>query len=153
MLGRVLNTFLNQVDWGELDILIFDMPPGTGDIPLDLHQMLGGSANELVVTTPHEVASEVAFRAGAMTARTGNRLLGVIENMSHLQCPDCGRTIPLLGQGGGAKLQESLQCEVWARLPFEINPRSSMGPGIYPETTETGRSLRQVAGRIEALVR
>ncbi len=153
MLGRVLNTFLNQVDWGELDILLFDMPPGTGDVPLDLHSMLGSGANELIVTTPHDVASEVAFRAGAMTARTGNRLLGVIENMAYLPCPDCGTYINLLGEHGGDKLKESLRSEVWARLPFELQSRSSeAGPGIYPDSSETGRQLRIVAGRIARIM-
>jgi ATP-binding protein involved in chromosome partitioning len=152
MLGRVLNTFLNQVDWGELDILLFDMPPGTGDVPLDLHSMLGSGANELIVTTPHDVASEVAFRAGAMTARTGNRLLGVIENMAYLPCPDCGSYINLLGEHGGDRLKESLHSEVWARLPFELQSRTEAGPGIYSDSSETGRQLRIVADRIARLM-
>lgn len=114
--------------------------------------MLGGEANELIVTTPHEAASEVAFRAGAMTARTGNRILGIIENMAYLQCPHCDGSIAFLGQHGGNRLKDALQSEIWVRLPFEINQSRTDGPGMYAADSETGKSIRIVAARIERLL-
>ncbi|MGA9287323.1 MAG: P-loop NTPase, partial [Anaerobacillus sp.] len=81
MLGKMLNNFFSEVDWGELDYLLLDLPPGTGDVALDVHTMLPAS-KEIIVTTPHATAAFVAARAGAMALKTKHEVLGVVENMS-----------------------------------------------------------------------
>lgn len=144
MLGRVIRTFLQDVEWGELDYLLFDMPPGTGDIPLDLHELLG-SCRELVITTPHETASEVAFRAGAMTERTGHELIGVIENMAYLECPGCEGKLYPFGEHGGSKLAASLRAPLLARLPIERIPQDSPAPGVYTADSRSGGIYRELA--------
>jgi len=84
MLGKMLNSFFNEVEWGELDYLLLDLPPGTGDVALDVHTMLP-SCKEIIVTTPHPTAAFVAARAGAMALKTEHEILGVIENMSYFE--------------------------------------------------------------------
>src|ERR1019366_2492092 len=101
MLHRALQQFLADVYWGDLDVLLLDLPPGTGDIAISVAQMLPG-AELLVVTPPQLAAAEVAERAGAIASQTHQRLSGVIENMSYMVCPHCGEQTDLFGSGGGA---------------------------------------------------
>lgn len=84
MLGKMLNNFFHEVEWGELDYLLLDLPPGTGDVALDIHTMLP-SCKEIIVTTPHPTAAFVAARAGAMALQTDHEVLGVVENMSYYE--------------------------------------------------------------------
>ena len=100
MLHRALQQFLADVYWGELDVLLLDLPPGTGDVAISLAQLLP-NAEILVVTTPQTAAAEVAERAGAIALQTHQRLVGVVENMSWLELPD-GSRMEVFGAGGGA---------------------------------------------------
>ncbi|MBB3110947.1 ATP-binding protein involved in chromosome partitioning [Paenibacillus phyllosphaerae] len=147
MLGKIIRTFLEDVEWGTLDYLLFDLPPGTGDIPLDLHQFLG-SMKELIVTTPHDTAAEVAFRAGAMTERTGHDLIGIVENMAYMQCPSCNGAIHAFGHEGGNRLQEALQCNILTRLPLERPGDQAPAPGVYDSSSEAGMLFRQLADHV-----
>src|SRR3954447_11082178 len=103
MLHRALEQFLSDVHWGELDYLLVDMPPGTGDVGLSLGQLLP-SAEAVIVTTPQPAAQRVAERAGAMAKRLNQRILGVVENMSAYACPCCGEETAPFGRGGRAAL-------------------------------------------------
>jgi ATP-binding protein involved in chromosome partitioning len=100
MLHRAMQQFLADVFWGDLDYLLLDLPPGTGDVAISLAQLLP-NAELLVVTTPQLAASEVAERAGALVTQTRQRITGVIENMSYLVCPHCGEQMDVFGAGGG----------------------------------------------------
>ena len=124
MLHRALQQFLADVDWGEIDFLLCDLPPGTGDITISLAQMLP-SADMVVVTTPQPVAQRVALRAGQMTAQTGMRVRGVVENMSTFVAPDTGRSYAIFGSGGGQALADELGTELLGRIP--IDPRLPEG--------------------------
>src|ERR687891_1277875 len=106
MLHRALQQFLSDVFWGDLDVLLLDLPPGTGDVAISLAQLLP-TAEILVVTTPQDAAAEVAERAGAIALQTHQRLVGVVENMSWLELPD-GSRMEVFGAGGGATVAESL---------------------------------------------
>ncbi|MFC3686737.1 Mrp/NBP35 family ATP-binding protein [Aquipuribacter hungaricus] len=106
MLHRALQQFLVDVFWGELDVLLLDLPPGTGDIAISVAQLLPGS-ELLVVTTPQQAAAEVAERAGSIAAQTRQHVAGVIENMSWLELPD-GSRMEVFGSGGGRTVSESL---------------------------------------------
>ena len=109
MLDRALVQMLADVYWGDLDVLLLDLPPGTGDVAISLGQHLP-SAEVLVVTTPQDAASEVAERAGTMASMMHQRVIGVIENMSYLACPHCGpeHRIEVFGSGGGAQVARTL---------------------------------------------
>ena len=106
MLDRALLQMLSDVYWGDLDILLLDLPPGTGDIAISLGQHLP-NAEVIVVTTPQEAAAEVAERAGTMASMMHQRVIGVIENMSFLTLPD-GSTMEVFGSGGGARVADTL---------------------------------------------
>ncbi|MEV4918362.1 Mrp/NBP35 family ATP-binding protein [Streptomyces tirandamycinicus] len=116
LLHRALQQFLGEVYWGDLDVLLLDLPPGTGDIPISLAQLLPES-EILVVTTPQAAAAEVAERAGAVSLQTGQRVTGVVENMSWLRLPD-GSTTRLFGSGGGQTVAHSLSLALGTEVPL-----------------------------------
>ncbi len=116
MLHRALQQFLADVYWGELDVLLLDLPPGTGDVAISLAQLLP-NAEILVVTTPQQAAAEVAERAGAIVMQTHQRLVGVVENMSWLTLPD-GSNMEVFGSGGGQSVAESLTRITGGRVPL-----------------------------------
>ncbi|HET6483679.1 MAG TPA: Mrp/NBP35 family ATP-binding protein, partial [Actinoplanes sp.] len=116
MLHRALQQFLADVYWGDLDVLLLDLPPGTGDVAISLAQLLP-NAEILVVTTPQMAAAEVAERAGAIALQTHQRLVGVVENMSWLELPD-GSRMEVFGAGGGQTVADSLTKTVGASVPL-----------------------------------
>ncbi len=137
MLHRALQQFLADVWWGDLDVLLLDLPPGTGDVAISTAQLLP-HAELVVVTTPQVAASEVAIRAGMLAQQTNQRIAGVVENMSSFPCPHCGEPMELFGSGGGTVVAETLSRELGtevpllARVPFDVRLR---------EGGDTGRPL------------
>lgn len=134
LLHRVLEQLLTDAYWGDLDFLLLDLPPGTGDIAISLAQLIPNS-ELLVVTTPQVAASEVAERAGRIAHQLKQRILGVVENMSAAPCPHCGEAIDLFGRGGGEESAKRLSDLVGAdvpliaRIPFDIELRSGGDEG------------------------
>lgn len=116
MLHRALQQFLADVFWGDLDVLLLDLPPGTGDIAISIAQLIP-NAEILVVTTPQQAAAEVAERAGAIALQTRQRVVGVVENMSWMELPD-GTRMDVFGSGGGAAVSERLTRAVGAKVPL-----------------------------------
>jgi ATP-binding protein involved in chromosome partitioning len=116
MLHRALQQFLADVFWGDLDVLLLDLPPGTGDIAISVAQLIP-NAEILVVTTPQQAAAEVAERAGAIAMQTRQRVAGVIENMSWMDMPD-GSRMELFGSGGGQTVADSLTKAVGSEVPL-----------------------------------
>ena len=114
MLHRALQQFLADVYWGDLDVLLMDLPPGTGDVAISIAQLIP-SAEILVVTTPQQAAAEVAERAGSIALQTRQRIAGVIENMSWLELPD-GTRMDVFGTGGGQEVATNLSRSVGARV-------------------------------------
>lgn len=117
MLDRALHQFLADVYWGDLDVLLMDLPPGTGDIAISVAQRMP-SAELLVVTTPQQAAAEVAERAGSIAVQTHQQIAGVIENMAWLPCPHCDERIPVFGEGGGQTVADALTRTLGARVPL-----------------------------------
>jgi ATP-binding protein involved in chromosome partitioning len=117
MLHKAIEQFLGDVYWGDLDFLLCDLPPGTGDVSISLASFLPG-ASMLVVTTPQEAARKVAERAGKMAERTNLRPIGVIENMSYYVCPHCGQRDEIFGSGGGAEAAETLGVPLMGQVPL-----------------------------------
>src|SRR5438445_6199228 len=128
MLHRALEQFLSDVHWGELDVLVVDMPPGTGDVAISLGQLLP-RAEAIVVTTPQPAAQEVAARAGVMAQKTSMRLIGVIENMSG----------DVFGTGGGDRLADELGISLLGRIPLDPIVRECGGAGEPVFAAAAGR--------------
>ncbi|OWU99987.1 sodium:proton antiporter [Micromonospora wenchangensis] len=156
MLHRALQQFLGDVYWGELDVLLLDLPPGTGDIAISVAQLLP-NAEILVVTTPQAAAAEVAERAGAISLQTHQRIVGVIENMSWLELPD-GSRMEVFGTGGGAAVAESLSRTIGAQVPLlgQIPMDSRVREGgdagtpivLAAPDAPAAKALHQVADRL-----
>jgi ATP-binding protein involved in chromosome partitioning len=153
MLGKMLRQFLSDVGWGELDYLLLDLPPGTGDVALDIHQMLPQS-KEIIVTTPHATAAFVAARAGAMALQTDHEILGVVENMAYYECGACGERDFVFGRGGGGRLAETLNTELLAQLPLGVpdNHPSEVdfSPSIYKQDSVSGQIYEDIARSVVA---
>ena len=140
MLNRAVQHFLEEVAWGDIDYLVVDMPPGTGDIQMGLARMLP-SAEVLVVTTPAQAAQKVAGRAAVMARKSYLRVVGVVENMTAFTC-DHGERYELFGSGGGRRLAEEIGAPLLASIP--LVPAVALGgdrgePAALDEGTEAGR--------------
>ena len=134
MLHRAVQQFLSDVFWGDLDVLLLDLPPGTGDVTISVAQLLPG-AEILVVTTPQTAAAEVAERTGLIAVQTKQKVVGVVENMSYLPQPD-GSRLEIFGSGGGLAVSRSLstalgyEVPLLARLPLDIALREGSDAGV-----------------------
>jgi ATP-binding protein involved in chromosome partitioning len=156
MLHRALQQFLADVYWGDLDVLLLDLPPGTGDIAISVAQLIPG-AEILVVTTPQMAAAEVAERAGAIAVQTRQRIVGVVENMSGLTLPD-GTTMALFGEGGGQQVADSLTRTVGAEVPLlgqvPLDPRlvsagdSGLPLALSDPESAAGKALCTIADKL-----
>ena len=134
MLGQMLTSFFEEVKWGDLDYLLLDLPPGTGDVALDIHQMLPHS-KEIIVTTPHPTAAFVAARAGAMAQHTDHEIIGVVENMSYFESKETGNKEYVFGKGGGQKLADELNTPLLGQLPLG-QPKwneEDFAPSVYED--------------------
>ena len=154
MLHRALEQFLSDVFWGDLDVLLLDLPPGTGDIAISLAQLVP-SAELLVVTTPQLAATEVAERAGTVSLQTRQHVVGVVENMAYLACPCCGEHIDLFGSGGGAAVAAGIgralgyDVPLLGQVPVDLRLREGGDTGmplvLSDPDSEAGKALRGVA--------
>ncbi|GMK48528.1 Mrp/NBP35 family ATP-binding protein [Paenibacillus glycanilyticus] len=151
MLGKMLRNFFAEIEWGELDYLLLDLPPGTGDVALDVHQIIPQS-KEIIVTTPHATAAFVAARAGAMAIKTEHEIIGVVENMSYYKCSKCGEPEYIFGRGGGARLAESLHAELLAQIPLgqpdNHISEPDFSPSVYKADSETGALYLDIAEQV-----
>jgi ATP-binding protein involved in chromosome partitioning len=129
MLHKAVEQFLGDVYWGDVDFLLCDLPPGTGDVSISLASFLPG-ASMLVVTTPQEAARKVAERAGKMAERTNLRPIGVVENMSWFECPHCGEREAIFGEGGGREAAETLRVPLLAQVPLMPAVRAGGDAGV-----------------------
>jgi ATP-binding protein involved in chromosome partitioning len=166
MLHRALQQFLADVWWGDLDVLLLDQPPGTGDIAISTAQLLP-DAELVIVTTPQQAAADVAIRAGMLAKQTNQRVAGVVENMAAFPCPHCGEPMDLFGSGGGTAVAQALTAglgtdvPVLGRVPFDVrlreggdqgrpfvltDPDSPAGTVLRELATSLGRRARGLAG-------
>ncbi len=151
MLHKAIEQFLGDVYWGDLDFLLADLPPGTGDVSISLASFLPG-ASMLVVTTPQEAARKVAERAGKMAERTNLRPIGVIENMSWFVCPHCGERTQIFGEGGGREAAETLGVPLLGQIPLVTELREGGDAGapivIRDPDSPAGAALRDAAREV-----
>jgi len=148
MVTRYTQQFLRSVDWGELDYLVLDLPPGTGDIQLTIVQTVALSG-AVIVTTPQEVALIDARKAATMFAKVNVPILGLVENMSYFVCPNDGNRYNIFGSGGGEREAARLGVSLLAQIPLEIGLRESGDKGVPLTFSEpdglTGRLFYQIA--------
>ena len=148
MVTRYTQQFLRSVDWGELDYLILDLPPGTGDIQLTIVQTVALSG-AIIVTTPQEVALIDARKAASMFSKVNVPILGLVENMSYFICPNDGNRYDIFGSGGGEREAARLGVPLLAQIPLEIRLRESGDKGkplaFSEPDSSTGRLFQQVA--------
>lgn len=151
MRSKVINQFLADVDWGELDFLIADLPPGTGDEILTIAQEMKPDY-AVIVTTPQEVSVIDAERAINMARKLNIRLIGVVENMSGFVCPRCSAVVDIFGSGGGEKLAAEYDVKFLGSIPIDIDARilSDKGKPIILEkpNSEVSKTFKSIAGLI-----
>ncbi|GAB3126102.1 Mrp/NBP35 family ATP-binding protein [Streptomyces calidiresistens] len=157
MLHRALQQFLADVYWGDLDVLLLDLPPGTGDIAISVAQLVP-NAEILVVTTPQQAAAEVAERAGAIAVQTHQKIVGVVENMSGLPCPHCDEMLDVFGSGGGERVAEGLtratgaEVPVLGTIPIDLRLREGGDEGkpvvLSDPDSAAGQAIRSVASKL-----
>jgi ATP-binding protein involved in chromosome partitioning len=153
MLHGSINQFLSETDWGELDYLIIDMPPGTGDVALTLSQALP-LAGSVVVCTPQEVALLDAVKAISMFRKVNIPILGMVENMSGFRCPDCNKTYDIFGRGGAREKAEALNVPFLGALPIDITLRTAGDEGRLAEVIDSHAAARAPFEAVtQALVR
>ena len=164
ILHRLLQQFLADVFWGDLDVLLLDLPPGTGDVAISAAHLVPGS-ELIVVTTPQLASSEVAERAGSLAAQLHQRVVGVIENMSYLPCPHCGDRIDVFGSGGGAAVADTLTrltgatVPLLGEIPIDTRLREAADAGLplviaepdAPASQQLRKVAEAVAGRSRSL--
>jgi len=155
LISGILRQFLEQVEWGELDYLIVDMPPGTGDAQLSLVQTIDVDG-AVLVTTPQDVSTGDVRRAIRMFERVRTPVLGVVENMSGFVCPCCGASVDIFGKGGGRVLAEDMHVEFLGEVPLDVKVREAGDEGrptaLAAPESPAGRAFRQIAERIAAIV-
>jgi ATP-binding protein involved in chromosome partitioning len=158
IVSGIVKQFLTDVSWGELDYLIIDLPPGTGDAPLTIAQTIP-ITGILIVTTPQDVAMNVAVKAIGMFNKLNVPIVGVIENMSYLLCPHCNEQIYLFGKGGGKKISEDFGIPYIGEIPLHPGIRESSDLGkptviSEPKSVQSQaftKAAKLIAGRISVL--
>ncbi len=129
MVHRLLQQFLGDVDWGELDYLVCDLPPGTGDVQLSLSQLIP-IAGSVMVTTPQEVSIVDVVKGIAMFEKVEIPILGIVENMSYYKCPACGHHDEIFSHGGGKRLAQEVGCDFFGEIPIDTRIRFGGDAGV-----------------------
>jgi ATP-binding protein involved in chromosome partitioning len=158
IVSGIVKQFLTDVNWGELDYLIIDLPPGTGDAPLTIAQTIP-ITGILIVTTPQDVAMNVAVKAIGMFNKLNVPIIGVVENMSYLQCPHCTEQIYLFGQGGGKKISDDFKIPFIGEIPLHPGIREGSDTGkpaviSQPDSMQShafSKAAKVIAGRISII--
>ena len=151
MVMGALTQLMGEVEWGALDVLVVDMPPGTGDAQLTLAQKVA-LAGAVIVSTPQDIALLDARRGVAMFEKTRVPVLGIVENMSSFCCPNCGHTTPLFGHGGARAEAEALGVPFLGEIPLLLDIRASADAGTpilaAAPDSQAGRAYQALAGRV-----
>ena len=154
MLHKTIQQFLGEVRWGELDYLLMDMPPGTGDIQLSLSQTIP-LTGAVIVSTPQDLALTVASKAIAMFQKLKVPILGIVENMSYYLCPQCGHREDIFGHGGARAAASKLGFPFLGEIPLDVNVRIQSDGGkpvALDDTTPCGKAFQEIAGALAAQI-
>lgn len=149
---KTMQQFLGDVNWGDLDYLIFDLPPGTGDEPLSIAQLIPDPDGVVIVTTPQEVALQTIRRAVNFADQVDLPVLGLIENMSGFVCPNCGEETDVFGSGGGEELAEELDIPFLGKIPLDldiVDSGESGRPFVLEEGSRSSESFNEIVNKLE----
>ena len=151
---KIIRQFLSAVTWEQLDFLLVDLPPGTGDEVITIMESIPGLDGVLAVTTPQEVATAICGKAVNAARELDVPVLGVVENMSRLRCPHCGQEIYLFGEDRGEEFARAMEIPFLGRIPFDLRISQAADEGIsvvsrYPDT-EAVAALRAIARSVAA---
>jgi ATP-binding protein involved in chromosome partitioning len=149
IVNKALTQLMRDVYWDEPDFIIVDMPPGTGDVALTVAQMIP-KAEALVVTTPQADAARVAVKAGKMAIQAHLKVVGVVENMGYVQCPDCGKELRIFGGDGGQRVAGELGTEVLGRIPIEPEATGEPGRSLFEVDSTPARLFEEMAAALAA---
>jgi len=156
MLHKAIEQFLADVHWGDLDVLLIDLPPGTGDVTLSLLELVPDAAL-VAVTTPQLAAQTVATRVGRMARDARMPVAGVVENMSSLVCATCGDSSPLFGSGGGARLATAIDAPLLGHVPLDLALREAGDDGVPAMVgaahAASVREIRRIAAELPVVRR
>jgi ATP-binding protein involved in chromosome partitioning len=152
-----IRQFLSDIVWGDLDILLIDLPPGTGDEPLSIAQLLPDIDGVIIVTIPSEVSQIVVKKAVTFARRLGMPIIGIIENMSGFVCPNCGAKVDIFQSGGGKKIAEELSIQALGSIPIDqkISEASDEGtPFIvkYPDSPAS-KAFMEIVKKVEEFLK
>ncbi|MBI2340213.1 MAG: Mrp/NBP35 family ATP-binding protein [Deltaproteobacteria bacterium] len=155
MIAKMLQQFVSDVNWGELDYLIVDLPPGTGDVQLTLSQILSVTG-AVIVTTPQDIALADAVKGVSMFQKVNVDIIGIVENMSFFECPECRHETPVFDRDGGKKKAQELNVPFLGALPLELETRLAGDEGTpivvkEPKSRQAGRFF-EIAALVEAEV-
>ena len=149
IVNKALTQLMRDVYWDEPDFIIVDMPPGTGDVALTVAQTIP-KAEALVITTPQADAARVAVKAGKMAVQAHLKVVGVVENMSYAECPDCGKELRIFGGDGGDRVAGELDSRVLGRIPILPDATGEPGRSLFAENTTPARVFDEIAASIAA---
>jgi ATP-binding protein involved in chromosome partitioning len=149
IVNKALTQLMRDVYWDEPDFIIVDMPPGTGDVALTVAQMIP-KAEALVVTTPQADAARVAVKAGKMAVQAHLKVIGVVENMSHAECPDCGKELKIFGGDGGERVSGELDSKILGRIPILPDASGEPGKSLFAEGTAPAQAFDEMAQGLAA---
>lgn len=151
-----IRQFLEEVYWGELDFLLFDLPPGTGDEPLTIAQLIPPPVHSIIVTTPQEVALTSVRKSINFAKKLKMNILGIVENMSGLTCPHCGKEIPFFKKGGGEKCASELKIPYLGEIPFDLDLMYSSDSGkplLYLSEEKLAKnSFKEITEKIKNII-
>ena len=149
---RAIQQFISDVSWGELDYLFIDLPPGTGDEPLSVAQLIPDLDGVVIVTMPSEVSQAVVKKAVTFARQIGVPIIGIIENMSGFVCPDCGAHLNIFKSGGGKKIAEDLSVPYLGNIPIDPNVCNDSDKGVpfvsEKETSAAGKAFQEIVEKI-----
>jgi len=149
IVNKALTQLMRDVYWDEPDFIIVDMPPGTGDVALTVAQMIP-KAEALVVTTPQADAARVALKAGKMAVQAHLKVVGVVENMSYAQCPECGKEMRIFGGDGGERVAGELDTKVMGRIPIVPDASGEPGRSLFAVDSPPARAFEEIASALAA---
>lgn len=146
-----LRQLLAEVEWGELDYLLIDLPPGTGDEPLSIAQLLPDMDGVVIVTIPSEVSENVVKKSVRFAELLKLRVLGIVENMSYLSCPKCGERIEVFNSGAGKKIAEAFGIPLLGEIPLDpkISKEADSGMPFVVEFSSTAKAFEEVVRKLE----
>jgi ATP-binding protein involved in chromosome partitioning len=151
LVTKIIEQFYNDVEWGVLDFLIIDLPPGTGDASLTISQSLPTKYG-IIVTTPQDVSVLDASKALSMFKQTNIEVIGVVENMSYFVCPSTGEKFEIFGSGGGERMQSEFGVKLLGKVPIEAEVREGGDTGmpivLIKENTETKKEFASIAKEV-----